>query len=355
MLHLSSVLVLLACAPSAVESRLLGPIASVPAEDTAPAVVDTGRAEPTTSPSSAATGDSTPLDTASQLEPFDCATVPFEAGPEVLLEAPRGYNDVVFTDDGTMVGSDTEALVRASSATTSELFVPGVGLVYKLDRLEGGDIVMSLGASAGGGVLRVTPSGGSTLLASGLLGHGMAVGPDGSVFLATNYTAGIDAIFQIDPDTGDAEMVIDASIAPPRDIAIHPDGTRLYWGTLDGGDVWAVDLDASGRPVLPAVRVAQVPNGWHDTVEVDACGNLYVGSVFASAIFRVRTTGEVQTLLDWSFDNYGHGLEWGDAQGGWNDRAIYVTHPYIGSRVTEVVVGVPGPDYRGPVLPEGKL
>ena len=198
--------------------------------------------------------------------------------------------------------------------------------------------------------------GGQTLLASGLLTHGMAVGPNGYVWVATNYTAGATALFRIDPDTDDTELMIDLSFAPPRDIAFHPDGDRLYFGTLNGGTVWAVDVDpATSLLAGDPEQVARVPQGWHDTVEVDACGNLYIGSVFESGIYRVFTDGTVELLIDWNFTNYGHGLEWGNADGGWDDHAIYITHPYVGSRVTELHIGVPGPDWPGEVFSAGKL
>ncbi len=36
--------------------------------------------------------------------------------------------------------------------------------------------------------------------------------------------------------------------------------------------------------------------------------------------------------------------------GGWRSDALYVPQPYNGESVTEVVVGVPGRDYDGPVI-----
>jgi len=312
---------------------------------------DTATSGTTPTGTTATTGDTgTPLPT------YDCSAIPPLTSTEVMLEAPRGYNDVVFDLDGAMIGSNESSLIRATDPKTATILLPGVGQAYKFDILPGGDIVMARAASAGGGVLRVTAKGGQTLLASGLLTHGLAVAPDGFIWVATNYTAGVEGLFRIDPDTDETELILDASMAPPRDIAFHPDGDRLYWGTLSGGEIWAVDVDP--KTFLPTglpAQVAQVPEAWHDTVEVDACGNLYVGSVFESAIYRVFTDGAVELLIDWDFNSYGHGLSWGDAAGGWDEQAIYIAHPYVGSRVTELHLGVPGAKWEGEALNAGRL
>ena len=348
---------LLACTAPLDDPSRPGPIGSVVGDATAADTATdppTGGTAPTGRPTQLSGATAVTADTAPPRPTFDCRQVPEQPGVEVMLDGPRGYNDVVFLDDGDLVGSDESALLRSATAADREVFVPGVGQIYKLDCLPDGDLVMSRSESAGGGVLRVTPDGGQTVLAAGLLGHGMAVGPHGAIWLATNYTAGAEAIFRIDPATGDAELMVDATFAPPRDIAFHPDGTRLYWGTLNGGEIWGVTLDASGAPLPDAQLVATVPEGWHDTVEVDACGNLYVGSVFESAIYRVFTDGRLQLLADWSFDDYGHGLAWGEG-GAWDEQTIYVAHPYVGSRVSELFLGVPGPRWDGEVTHSGRL
>jgi hypothetical protein len=83
---------------------------------------------------------------------------------------------------------------------------------------------------------------------------------------------------------------------------------------------------------------------------VDACGNIYVESFYGWKIYRIHADLSVTVLMSWSFDDYGHGFEWGVAEGGWDEQAIYITHPYIGERVEEVVMGVPGRAWPGTVI-----
>ncbi|RME28042.1 MAG: hypothetical protein D6798_03330 [Deltaproteobacteria bacterium] len=225
--------------------------------------------------------------------------------------------------------------------------------MYKLGRLPDGDLVATTATS---GLVRIAPSGSISTVVPGLRAYGLAVHPSGAVFAATNYTAGTDGIVRIDPATGDWELV-EPLPATPRDIAFGPGFGTLYIGTTDGGAVLALRLDAQGEPTGPAAHLLDVPAAWHDTVEVDACGNLYVGSVFSTSIFRVRAAdGSVQEVLDWppGFNGpYGHGLQWGE--GPWSDRSIFVAHPYVGSRVTEWAIGVPGARWPGTALGAAEL
>jgi hypothetical protein len=302
------------------------------------------------------TDTQTEPDTTTTTEPdttlpeFDCSTMPDMPGPAVNLEAPRGYNDLVFDLSGQMIGSDENVFWSATDPDNASIYATGIGRVYKMGLLPGGDVVAARSNSEGGGVIRVDANGGTTVLAPGLNGYGLAVGSDGMVYLATNYTAGAEAIIRIDPVTGDAEQIIDCSLFPARAIAFNRDFTRLYFGTLNGNGVYGVDMDANLDPIGDPVLIRNVPDSWHDTVEVDACGNIYVGSVFSSSIFRINEDLSVNEIIDWDFNTYGHGFEWGDANGGWDELSIYVTHPYIGSRIDSFYLGVPGAHWTGIVI-----
>jgi hypothetical protein len=93
-----------------------------------------------------------------------------------------------------------------------------------------------------------------------------------------------------------------------------------------------------------------MPTSWHDTVEVDACGNLYIGTFFGHQIYRVNTDLSITQILSWDFNNYGHGFEWGSTAGGWDEYSIYVTHPYVGTWVDQIELGVPGRQWTGEVI-----
>ena len=208
----------------------------------------------------------------------------------------------------------------------------------------------SLPIRATGRVIKVSPQGVTEPVAFNLNGYGLAIGNDGMIYVATNYTSVGDAIVRVDPDSGEVTEVVDASAYPPRALAFNRDFTVLYFGTSNGGYVYRVDLDVNLNAIADPELLTIVPTGWHDTVEVDACGNVYVGTVFGSSIYRINADLSIDTILDWSFNDYGHGFEWGDPAGGWDEQSIYISHPYIGSRVDVVPIGVPGAAWYGEVL-----
>ncbi len=77
---------------------------------------------------------------------------------------------------------------------------------------------------------------------------------------------------------------------------------------------------------------------------MDLCGYLYVADYSSSALYRVSPSGVVQELLDRDglfVSAYGHGMDWGPDGFGWRHDAVYLSQPYNGNRVMEVVLGVP--------------
>ena len=316
-----------------------------PSESTGP----TGTSQSTwTGTTGTTTGAST---TPTSLPEYDCDTMPLMPISETQLDAPRGYNDLVFDLNGEMIGHDStnDNFIRASDPDTAVLHASKNSTVYKMGMLSTGDFVANTNNS---GLILVTPQGAVTTLNPNVTGYGLAVHENDTIYVATNYTVGADAIATVDPVTGDYE-IIQVLPSTPRAIAFSRDFSVLYIGTTDNGDVYKLPLDANGVPVADASRLVVVPDAWHDTVEVDACGNVYVGSVFSTSIFRINSDLSVDEILNWTggFNGgYGHGMEWGDASGGWNEMSVYVTQPYGGSRVTEYDLGVPGQGWPGIVL-----
>jgi hypothetical protein len=304
-----------------------------------------------TSSSIPPTGTGTTTSTATETVTFDCSTMPDMPLAEIPLDAPRGYNDLVFDLNGEMIGHDssTDVFMRATDEYTAVVHATENSTVYKMGMLSTGDFVANTNNA---GLILVTPAGAVSTLNQNVSGYGLAIFPDDSIYVATNYTVGADSIVRVDPVTGDYEILEELPVTP-RAIAFSRDFDVLYIGTTDNGLVYRLPLDANGDPTESASLLVNVPAAWHDTLEVDACGNVYVGSVFSASIFRVNADLSVDEVLAWGggFGGpYGHGLEWGDAKGGWNEMSAYVTQPYIGSRVTEYDLGVPGQAWPGTVI-----
>jgi hypothetical protein len=295
------------------------------------------------------TGTANTSDTADPdpLSVFDCANVPETVGAVTPLLAPRGYNDVVFTVDGGMVGWDgSSSLLVATDADTAGLYAPGIDMFYKMGLLPGGDIVLAMATADE--VWRIEPSGNAYAIARGMDVYGLAVGSDGNVYVSTNFSGA--AIARIDPNTQDFEVILELDNFPPRAIDFSRDFSALYFGTVDDGHVFKVPLDANLDPTGDPELLVTLPTTWHDTLEVDACGNIYVIGLFGLQMHRIKPDLSMTLLMEWTWDEYSHGFQWGDPTGGWDDHAIYMVHPDIGDRVDEVILGVPGRGWVGEVL-----
>ena len=95
-----------------------------------------------------------------------------------------------------------------------------------------------------------------------------------------------------------------------------------------------------GSPMLFAT-ISGAGN-WLDGIRVDACGNVFVPNFSTSALYRITPDGVVSTYYDWpDITGYGHGLEWGNGVGGWDDRILYQPQPYNGCTVVALDIGVP--------------
>ncbi len=279
-----------------------------------------------------------------KLPSFDCSTV-LSKGPlkEVFLEAPRGRDDVAFDAEGAMIGSDNDVLWRATSPTEAEVWAPGVQKVYQMDYLHDGDLVTALST---GELIRVSPDGVDSVIVADAHCYSVVVGKDGMVYCSARM-----GIKRVDPDTGEKEILIKGKDYKPRAMNFSRDWSVMYFGTQNSdGEIHRVELDEDMNLISePEVLVADT-GGWHDSLNVSACGNIYFTGVFGTYMGRVNADLSVDVLLDWDFQNYGHGIEWGVARGGWDEMAIYQPHPYIGTVVAEVVVGEPGRAWEGEVI-----
>ena len=301
------------------------------------------------------TGD-TGVDDGLIIEPpvvYDCAeTVTSGIAPTPMASA-RGYHGLVFDDVGNLIGWDgRSALVSASYDGDREVFVPGIELVEQFDRLPDGDIVM--GAPGTGTLLRVSFEGAVTTLATGVSSvYGVTVGPDGNIYTVDG------GVRRVDRETGAVTTLLD----PPSSgewwahaLNFSLDSRMMYIGTIGSGQLLGLPLDDELNPTGPPEVVAWVGSGWHDAVEVDACGNLWVPDYYSSGFYRV--SGEdysVTNAVETGGRGYGHAAVFGTGINGWRRDAIYQPQPYNGATVREVVIGVPSGDtvrtWRGAPAP----
>ncbi|MCO4770574.1 MAG: hypothetical protein KDA24_11140 [Deltaproteobacteria bacterium] len=288
------------------------------------------------------TGDD---DDATSPPTFDCALAPMTAPSEAIIPGARGYHGLAFDDLGFIVGSDGSSLIKSDYAGSWSVFLPGTGAAQQMVYLPDGDLAYATGA----GVMRATPAGGITTLASGLNLYGLAMGPDGLL-----WGAGNSGVYRIDQDTGASTFLFMLSGDTPHSLGFSPAGDTLYIGTIGSGTVYSVGINAGGNVVgSPSAFAIGVGGGWHDGVGVDACGYLYVPDYWDSKLFRINpTTGVSNVFMDWSptFGAYGHGAVFGNGIGGWSEYNLYVPLPYNGNLVKEVVIGVPRKEWDGVVI-----
>jgi hypothetical protein len=266
---------------------------------------------------------------------YDCDNIPpFNLGDTTLRDA-RGYHGLAFDDDGTLLGWDgRNALTKSEYRNGFRVFIPGLHGIEQIDRMADGDFV--LGDAWYNRLLRVTSAGSSTTLANNVGSvYGVTVGPDEKI-----YTADM-GVRRADPVTGRVEQLIPESWgAQAHSLNFNLDSTQMYIGTVGDGTVYVVDLDAELNPVRPPRPYARNLGGWHDGIEVDVCGNIYVADYVTRSLYRIELDGTVTSMVDNQPNLYGHGTTWGEGIGGWRADAIYQPQPYNGSRVREVIIGL---------------
>lgn len=278
---------------------------------------------------------------------FDCAAMPDEAQPERILEGARGYKGLAFDLDGNIVGWDENALIKSDYEGNWEVFLPGLEDPEQMLTLPDGDLVVTTSFSDGS-ILRISPDGGTTRLASNVYAYSVIQGPDEML-----YGAGWEGVFRVHPRRGDVTTLKKTSFDDIsfRAMAFSLDHSRLYMGAVDDrGRIFYWDLDEDLEPMGDLKVFAEgVGRGWHDGLVLDSCGYMYVVEYESNALYRISPDGsDVRTLVEWSRErDFGHGLVWGTGEDGWRADAVYLPSPNDGSVVKEIVLGVPGPGWTG--------
>lgn len=259
--------------------------------------------------------------------------MPFNLGDTTLTNA-RGYHGLAFdASDGTVIGTDGGSLVKSTYGGSRSVFVPGIGSLQQMDWLPDGDLV-----AASTALLRINSAGGSDTLSAAVAGvYGVTVGPDGNVYVASST-----GVYRVEADSGDATLLVSLTGGQyPHSLNFNLDSTAMYIGTIgSGGVVYSVALDAELNPAdEPEVYATGVGLGYHDGLEVDSCGNLYVADYSTRGFYRVEPDGNVTAISASVSALYGHGAVWGNGVGGWRADAIYQPQPYNGNTVREIVIG----------------
>ena len=278
---------------------------------------------------------------------FDCDTVPTSAGVETIIPGARGYHGLAIDGQDRIVGSDGWSLIRGDYVGNWSVWMPGIGATEQMTYMDNGDLVYS--SVSTGGVHKITPLGGQSLIASGLNAYGVTIGPDGNIWTA-GWNGSVD---RIDATTGAVTTLATIYNDSPHAIGFNLDYSRLYIATVGGSTVYTLELDGNYDPVGGAVPWVNVGGGWQDAVAVDICGYVYIPEYWSSTLWRINpTTAAVTAFANWTSNSsyYGHGGIWGTGQGGWLEDALYVPMPYGGNQVREIYVGVPGRDWAGTAI-----
>lgn len=283
-------------------------------------------------------------------ESFDCATITDDSPPTTVLQGPQAGRGITFDEFGHCIGVVEPHLVRAGYGEPVQPFVPGLGdELDQIDILPGGDFVVARFDT--GTIVRVTPEGVTSDLATDVFAYGVRTGPDGLV-----YTANSQVVHRIDPERGGKIEFLAAPGVSPRVVDFSPDSSRMYIGTAEtGGQVWVAQLDDALEVVGEPTLFYDGLGDWHDGIGVDVCGYVYVSDFETLSLYRIAPDGSAMvTLLEangtGTGDPFGHGLRWGSGIDGWRHDAFYMPLPLRDDAVGEVAIGVPYRDWPGTVL-----
>ncbi len=278
---------------------------------------------------------------------YDCADIPLGEPELTVLTGPLAGRGLALDALGFAIGVSEPHLTKSTYSTPATLLAPNLGELDQIDILPDGDY--ALAHFGNGSLLRVTPTGHSSVIATDVDAYGLRVGPDGLV-----YTANGSAVLRVDPATGTKTVLLQGPGLSPRVLDFSPDLGRMYIGTMrQAGTVWAVDLDDSLTPESDPEVLVHGLGDWHDGLGVDICGNIYVVDYETLAIYRISPDGtSIETVFQASLADkmLAHGIVWGSGAGGFHEDAVYIPQPMNGDTVAELQIGVPYRTWDGTVL-----
>jgi sugar lactone lactonase YvrE len=148
--------------------------------------------------------------------------------------------------------------------------------------------------------------------------HGLAVGPDGALYLADTWNNRVRRLF---PDSGtitalagtgkkgydgDGGLALKAELGGTYSVALTPDGRKLYLADLDNRRIRAVDLKTGTIELVAGNGSKGAPKDGADAkdsplvdpraVAVDRKGNVYVLERSGHALRVVDARGKIRTV-----------------------------------------------------------
>jgi hypothetical protein len=204
-------------------------------------------------------------------EPLDCSG---RAELPVNFQVLPGFTsseDFAFDTLGRYVAFGEEGdLIAIEYDGTRHLLVPDVaGGGAGTHFVPGGALIVASGDQ----LIKVTPEGAVTTLASGLLyPNGMDVARDGTIYVAEQNGSRLRAV---NPETGDFQIVGIGMVAP-NGVAIADDEMGVYVGSFGGGVVYYVDL-TNPEPESRTRIFGRTPGGQNTPEPTTACAGLDEG------------------------------------------------------------------------------
>jgi DNA-binding beta-propeller fold protein YncE len=283
----------------------------------------------------------------------------FPARAEVVVEGKfKGAEGIAFNGEGRLFVTADDALwevkpggeVRKVCDLHSALGLAPVGRRDLLVADFGPTNAVAHGPNKDGLVLRVTPEGEKSVVASGIADPNFVLRMrDGSLLVSDDFTRDI---WEVGAKTGRVRLFTN-EVESPNGLALSKDGRTLYVAQIFrnfrrgvrpiecDNRVWRIPL-RKGRPAGAAsVLFTTGGVGCNDGLALDEAGRLYVASNREGRIWRVEPKDGTSVLVaEQSAASIAFGA------GAFDREAIYVTE-LRGGRVLKIHVGAKGaPLYR---------
>jgi sugar lactone lactonase YvrE len=197
-----------------------------------------------------------------------------------LFVAGNLPGQVYVSDDN---ASNNGIVYQVSITGTAITYASALGIPEGLAFDGSGNLYVSNGQNSS--LLKVTPGGAVSTLATGTGAQAVVVGPDGNIYVAN----GSNAINQVTP--GGAVTTFASGFAEVYGLAFGSNG-NLYAtdGNAGAGILYQITPGGVVSPFATGV-------GYADGLAVDGAGNFYVSDITGGRIFEVSSGGAVSTFL----------------------------------------------------------